>query len=233
MGAGPALPGEDFRLSSSFTLGGIRATATKIFVWVVWAHVLLAGGVALIAHTRWQEPMAIAFAIALVATLAAWKIREGLALRSILAVCLTFGPILFVYAGRGHLSGIAGNGDWQVDYHMYFFGVFAMLAAFIDWRPIAVSAALTAAHHLILDLVVPGNVFPEEGIDRVALHALAVVIECGVLFWLTIAIAALFNRLEDLVDFTSRETAEALTREMEANADLRAQLHRQLSPAES
>jgi methyl-accepting chemotaxis protein len=220
-------------LSNSFTLGGIRATATRIFVWVVWAHVLLAAGVALIARNRWQEPMAVTLAFALVATLAAWKIRDGLTLRSIIAICLTFGPIVFVFAGRGHFSGLAGNGDWQIDYHMYFFGIFAMLTAFVDWRPIAVSAALTAGHHLILDLVVPGNVFPEEGIDRVALHALAVVVECGVLFWLTIAVGTLFKRLEDLVDFTSRETAEALTREMEMNADLRAQLHRQLSAAES
>jgi len=86
---------------------------------------------------------------------------------------------------------------------------------------------------LILDLVVPGNVFPEEGIDRVALHAIAVVIECGVLFWLTIAIGALFKRLEDLVDFTSRETAEALTRELEENAALRAQLEHHLAAAGS
>ncbi|MEA2786885.1 MAG: methyl-accepting chemotaxis protein [Candidatus Eremiobacteraeota bacterium] len=177
--------------------------------------------------------MAVTLAFALVATLAAWRIRDGLTLRSIIAVCLTFGPIVFVFAARGHFSGLAGNGDWQIDYHMYFFGIFAMLAAFVDWRPIAVSAALTAGHHLILDLVVPGNVFPEEGIDRVALHAAAVVVECGVLFWLTIAIGALFKRLEELVDFTSRETAEALTREMEMNADLRAQLHRQLAAADS
>ncbi|HEX3464557.1 MAG TPA: hypothetical protein VHS78_10965 [Candidatus Elarobacter sp.] len=220
-------------MPASFTLGEIRAKATRIFVWVVWAHVLLAAGIALIARNRWQEPAAVALVFALIATLAAWKLRDGLALRSIVAVCLTFGPIIFVYAGRGHLSGIAGNGDWQIDYHMYFFGVFAMLTAFVDWRPIAVSAALTAAHHLILDLVVPGNVFPEEGIDRVALHAIAVVIECGVLFWLTIAIGALFKRLEDLVDFTSRETAEALMREMEINAGLRAQLDGRLTAVES
>ncbi|MEA2718600.1 MAG: methyl-accepting chemotaxis protein [Candidatus Eremiobacteraeota bacterium] len=231
----PYLPGRcrfdegHFQLPNTFTLDHIRATATKIFVWVVWAHVLLAAGVALIGRNSWREPAAIAAAIAVVATLAAWKMRDGLALRSIMAVCLTFGPILFVYAGRGHFSGMAGNGDWQIDYHMYFFGMFAMLAAYIDWRVIAVSAALTAGHHLLLDLVLPANVFPEEGIDRVALHALAVVIECGVLFWLTRAVAALFRRLEDLVDFTSRETAEALTREMEANAALREQLHHHLS----
>ncbi len=214
---------------SSFTLGDIRTTATKIFVGVVWAHVFLVGGVALMARNPWQPPMAVALAVAVVATVCAWKLRDGLLLRSIMALCLTFGPILFVYAGRGHFSGIAGNGDWQVDYHMYFFGVFAMLTAYIDWRPIAISAAFTAAHHLILDLVVPANVFPEEGIDRVALHALAVVIECGVLFWLTIAISSLFKRLEDLVDFTSRETADALMREMEMNASLREQLSHRLS----
>jgi hypothetical protein len=59
------------------------------------------------------------------------------------------------------------------------------------------------------------------------------VIECSVLFWLTIAIGALFKRLEDLVDFTSRETAEALMREMEINAGLRAQLESRLSAVEA
>src|ERR1700681_1119031 len=217
----------------SFLLGSIRARATSIFVWVTWAHVLLVGGVALMARNPWREPMAVAALVALVATLAAWKVRDGLALRSVIAVCLTFGPILFVYAGRGHFSGLAGNGDWQIDYHMYFFGVFAMLTAYVDWRPIALAAGLTAVHHLILDLVVPANVFPEEGIDRVALHAVAVVIECGVLFWLTAAIAALFARLEDLVDFTSRETAEALSREQATNTALRDQLGKYLAVAES
>ena len=185
------------------------------------------------ARNPWREPMAVAALVALVATLAAWKVRDGLALRSVIAVCLTFGPILFVYAGRGHFSGLAGNGDWQIDYHMYFFGVFAMLTAYVDWRPIALAAGLTAVHHLILDLVVPANVFPEEGIDRVALHAVAVVIECGVLFWLTAAIAALFARLEDLVDFTSRDTAEALSREQATNTALRDQLGKYLAVAES
>jgi methyl-accepting chemotaxis protein len=214
---------------TSFTLGSIRAQATRIFAYVAWANVVLVGAVALIGRNPLLEPMAVAALIALVATLSAWKLRDGLALRAIIAVCLTFGPILFVYAGRGHLSGIGGNGDWQVDYHMYFFGVFAMLTAYVDWRPIAISAALTAAHHLILDLVVPANVFPEEGIDRVALHAIAVVIECGVLFWVTVAIGALFKRLEDLVDLTSRETADALTREHETISSLQDQLNRHLA----
>ncbi len=220
-------------MSGQFSLSHIRVQATKIFLWVIWAHVLLAAGVALLARNSWREPMAVAAVVALVATLAFWRLRDGLPLRSVMAICLTFGPILFVYAGRGHFSGIAGNGDWQIDYHMYFFGVFAMLSAYVDWRPIAISAALTAGHHLLLDLVVPANVFPEEGLDRVALHAIAVVIECGVLFWLTAAISGLCKQQEELVDFTARETAQALTREYETIAALQEQLSRHAARAES
>jgi methyl-accepting chemotaxis protein len=218
-------------MPKSFTLSDIRIVATRIFVWVLWAHVLVAGGVALLARNSWQEPMAAAFVFALIGSIAAWRMRDGLALRSIISVCITFGPIIFVYAARGHFNGIAGNEDWQVDYHMYFFGVFAMLSAYIDWRVIAISATLTALHHLILNFVAPSSVFPQEGLDRVVLHALAVVIECSVLFWMTGAVNTLFARLEDLVNFTSRETAEVLTRELEENAALRLQLEHALSAA--
>jgi len=100
-----------------------------------------------------------------------------------------------------------------------------MLAAYVDWRPIAIAAGLTAVHHLIFDLFMPANVFPEEGLDRVLVHALAVVAECGVLFWMTGAIDSLFRRIDELVDFMSRETADALLREQEKNDVLRRQLN--------
>jgi len=205
-------------------LNDIRARATHLFVIMTWCHVLFVALVAIVARNEWLLPAAIAAAVALCATLFARFIKDGLTLRSLIAVCMTFGPILLVYAGRGHHSGWSGQGDWQIDYHMYFFGVFAMLAAYVDWRPIAIAAGLTAVHHLLLDLIFPSNVFPEEGLDRVLVHALAVAVECGVLFWLTGAIDSLFKRIDDLIDFVSRETADQLQREQEANAHLRRQL---------
>lgn len=211
------------------TLDDIRHRATRIFVVLCWVHVAAAIAVALIARNPVLTPAAMALAAAAGATLAAWRLRDGIALRSIVAICLTVGPIVFVYAGRGHTGGISGTEDWQVDYHMYFFAVFAMLVAYIDWRPIAVSAALTAVHHLLLDLIVPANVFPEEGLDRVALHALAVLAECSVLFWITYEIGALFKRVEDaneLVELTAEQTAEALAQQMAENAALRECLER-------
>jgi len=210
--------------SRSLKLNDIRARATQLFVLLTWVHVGIVGLVAVVARNPWQSPAAVALGVAIVATFSARFLKDGLPLRSIIAVCMTCAPILLVFAALGHHSGISGNGDWQIDYHMYFFGVFAMLAAYIDWRPIAIAAGVTALHHLVLDLVVPANVFPEEGLDRVLVHALAVVAECGVLFWLTGAVDSLFKRIDDLVDFISRETAEALMREQERNDALQREL---------
>jgi diguanylate cyclase (GGDEF)-like protein/PAS domain S-box-containing protein len=181
---------------ANFSLDGIRVQATRIFLVACWLHAVLAAAVANIARNPWTEPVTIALAVAVAASLAARFLRDGLGLRIAIAICMTLGPIIFVYAGRGHSSGISGTGDWQIDYHMYFFAVFAMLSAYSDWRPIAVAAALTAGHHLLLDLVVPANVFPEEGLDRVALHAIAVLVECSMLFWLTMKVNALFHQVE-------------------------------------
>ncbi|MBV8197063.1 MAG: hypothetical protein JO263_02930 [Candidatus Eremiobacteraeota bacterium] len=215
-------------VSSSFvSLDDIRSNATRIFVVICWVHVPVAIAVASIARNAVPIPALVALGVAVVATIAAYALRDGFALRSIIAICLTFGPIVFVYAGRGHTGGLSGTEDWQIDYHMYFFAVFAMLVAYIDWRPIAIAAALTAGHHLLLDLVVPANVFPEEGLDRVALHALAVVAECSVLFWIAYRVNALFKRVEDanaLVELTAAQTAEALTEQLAENAALRRRL---------
>lgn len=205
-------------------LSDVRARATQLFVFLTWCHVVFVILASMVARNPWEPPAVIAACVAVAATITARLLKDGLPLRALMAVFMTCGPILLVYAGRGHTSGISGHGDWQIDYHMYFFGVFAMLTAYVDWRPIAIAAGLTAFHHLILDVVLPSNVFPEEGLDRVALHAIAVVAECGVLFWLTGAIDSLFKRVDDLVDFISRETAEALMREQEVNDDLRRQL---------
>ncbi len=211
-------------LGRAMNLNDLRVRATKLFVLITWIHVPVAMLIALIARNPWLAPGIVLFGVAVAATLTSRLLKDGLTLRTLMAIFMTCGPILFVYAGRGHSSGWSGHGDWQIDYHMYFFAIYAMLTAYVDWRPIAVAAALTAVHHLILDLVVPGNVFPEEGLDRVALHAIAVAAECGVLFWIVGAIGSLFKRVDDLMDFVTRETADALRKEQEENSALRREL---------
>jgi hypothetical protein len=208
----------------SLSLADIRARATQLYTLIVWLHVPAVALIALNARNSWFEPALFLAAVAIVASVCAHAMKDGLTLRSIMAIALTFGPIAFVYAGRGAFSGISGHGDWQIDYHMYFFAVFAMLVGYVDWRPIVIAAGLTAVHHLLLDLVVPANVFPQEGLDRVALHAICVVAECSVLIWITNTIADLFARLDDVMNFTTKATAEAIAAELEEKAALQAQL---------
>lgn len=200
------------------SLPGLRARAAGLFVGLTWVHVLAGALVALIARNSLVGPVGVLIGVALVATVAWRLLPEGIALRSILAVAITSAPIVFVYAGRGAHGGLHGNEDWQIDYHMYFFAVYAMLAAFFDWRPIVIAAALTAVHHVLLDLIVPSAVFPEPGMDRVVLHAVVVVAECAVLFWMVNSVASVFAELERTQALSDEATARALTQAERAEA---------------
>ncbi len=208
------------------SLSGIRERATALYTVITWLHVPAVMLIALNARNAWVGPTLILLAIAASTTLITQLLKDGLLLRSLVAIALTAGPILFVYAGRGASSGIAGHGDWQIDYHMYFFAVFAMLIGYMDWRPIMVSAALTAGHHLLFDLFAASAVFPEEGLDRVALHAIVVAAECCVLIWTANMVQRLFARIDDLMDFTTKATAEAIAGEVAEKTALQAEIAR-------
>jgi signal transduction histidine kinase len=110
----------------------------------------------------------------------------------------------------------AGQGPWQVDWHMYFFVVFGMLVVFVDWRPIALAAALTIVHNLALDLIHPPAVFPEPGLGRVALHAGLVVVDYLVLFWIASLMLRLF--LDSRTSLASAEEAASEARQLESYA---------------
>jgi methyl-accepting chemotaxis protein len=69
---------------------------------------------------------------------------------------------------------------------MYFFAMLAICAACVDWRPILAFTGLTAVHHTVLYFIIPAAVFPgEASLVRVALHAIILVVEAGVLLALT------------------------------------------------
>jgi hypothetical protein len=220
------MPATTLRAPRTFTLEDVRARATSLYTLIAWLHVPAAAVIALVARNAWLYPTLTLAVIAVIATIVPRVIPSGPLLRSVMAIALTAAPIVFVYAGRGDTSGITGHSDWQIDYHMYFFAMFAILVGYVDWLPIVVSAALTGAHHLILDLVDPTAVFPEEGLDRVALHAICVLAECSVLIWITLTIKALFGRIDELMDFTTKATAEAIADSMAENAALQAELVR-------
>ncbi len=167
-------------------LATTRAHAAAFFVAVLWLHVPAVALVAISNRLAASTILFIASYMAIAATAAHvvyHRDATSLATRLTVATSMTVAPALLVYAGQG---------AWQTDWHMYFFVVFAMLASFIDWRPIALAALLTTLHHLVLNAILPQAVFPEPGLDRVALHAAIVAIECGTLFWMIAQTHSLF-----------------------------------------
>ncbi|HEY0614468.1 MAG TPA: methyl-accepting chemotaxis protein [Candidatus Elarobacter sp.] len=182
----------------------LRSRASLVFTVVLWLHVPVVAGVAAANHGAVWSAAGIAAVLAIIGTAGARISPTGLGGRLTVAYALVGMPMLLVHAG---------SGVWQIDYHMYFFAVFAMLAAYVDWRPIALAAALTALHHLLLDFTFSTAVFPQqsglEGLPRVILHAVIVVVECGILFWMTARVRALFIAAERQNDRANEALAES------------------------
>jgi diguanylate cyclase (GGDEF)-like protein len=173
----------------------LRSRASRALAAFLWLHIPFVSALAALHHTNLSLQVTIATALAAAGSYAAWRRPASLGTRLVIATALTAMPILFVYNGAG---------AWQIDYHMYFFAVFAMLAAFCDWRPIVLAATLTAGHHILLDALDPSAVFPDAGgIPRLALHIAIVIAECGVLLWMTHEIRSLFRASQE-----ARELAE-------------------------
>lgn len=170
----------------SKNLDGLRAAASRGLLALLWLHVPLNLGVALLLGNPWQAPGCMAIGFAGMATLCWWQTGSSLTTRLTVAVAVIGMVSLLVY----QLSG----DSWQIDGHMYFFAALAVLAAYCDWRVLLMAAGATALHHLVLNFLFPAAVFP-NGADfaRVLLHAGIVVLETGTLVWLTWQLAALFD----------------------------------------
>ena len=70
-------------------------------------------------------------------------------------------------------AAFAGH-DWQVDTHMAFFAVLAVLVALVDIRAILFGAATIVVHHLSLSLFMPSLLYPSTdlliNVERTLLH---------------------------------------------------------------
>jgi methyl-accepting chemotaxis protein len=130
--------------------------------------------------------------------------RQDMSVRLMVSTLAAVQPALGVFLLSGH--------RWQMNAHMFFFVALAGLALLYDWRPILLAAGLTALHHLLLNIVAPGWVFlGGSDIQRVGVHALAVVLQGAVLCYLAVRLRALLLALDGHVHGAAQlaEAAEA------------------------
>lgn len=97
-------------------------------------------------------------------------------------------PMLLAVALMGHCitftAAFAGH-RWQVDSHMLFFAMLAIVATMGSMRALVMAVVITSVHHLLLSLVVPVLIYPAanvtEALERTVLHAAILVFEALVL----------------------------------------------------
>ena len=168
-------------------LAGLRNLATKGLVTFLWVHVPFNLAVALLIGNDWTLPALIATALAGAATLSWLAAGSALSTRLVVAVALIGMVSLLLFQMSGH--------PWQLDIHMYFFAALAVLAVYCDPLVLIMAAAATAVHHLLLNFILPAAIYPGGAdLGRVVLHAVIVVMETGVLVWLTHQLVLLFRR---------------------------------------
>jgi methyl-accepting chemotaxis protein len=166
-------------------LAPLRRTVDRALIPALWLHVPL------IVWLCWRTDgpaMSLggtAVAIAALATAAWATMAEAPTTRPIIAVG-AIGMVSLVLAS-------ARGGAWQMDVHMYYFSVLAMLAAYCDVVVILAAAAAIVAHHLTLNFIAPALVFP-DGADfaRVLLHTVIVMVEAAALAFMSLQVSRLF-----------------------------------------
>jgi methyl-accepting chemotaxis protein len=97
----------------------------------------------------------------------------------VLSVVLIGQCVAFTSAFAGH--------PWQLDSHMMFFAVLAIIATMGSVPALLAGVAVTAVHHLAFGLLAPSLVFPSlalfDVLGRVVFHAVIVLFEAAILLW--------------------------------------------------
>lgn len=188
--------------TAASSLNSLRDTYSRYINYFVWVNVLLVIGTAWWVGTVSLMVVSGASLLLGAAATGTWlKYGTGTETRIATAVSLAALVALLVAS----LATDDPATSYQLDGHMYFFAVLAILAGWVDWRALVAYAGVVAVHHVVFNFALPWAVFP-GGSDflRVILHAVVVVVEVAALWW----IVDRLQRAFDVAD-KARNDAEA------------------------
>lgn len=201
-------------LATDNALSKLRAQFARVLVPLLWLNAgLIAMSVMFVTE---QAPLFLVPAgavLAVATTFSWWKYGSVQLTRDLSALAMMAQVAFLVMAFTGHA--------YQIDMHMYFFASLAILAAWCDWRPIVIGAAITAVHHLSFNFLLPFAVFPEGmSIARVLVHAVILIAQTAALVFLTHALEAALRASKLAVDDArdAQSKADALSADLNVSA---------------
>jgi EAL domain-containing protein (putative c-di-GMP-specific phosphodiesterase class I) len=153
-----------------------RLTVSKVFVTILWLLVPALCALARSNHVGITIFEVAGVSLAMAATIALLASPYGIASRVVIGAAMTGAAMLVVYAGAG---------PWQVDYHMAFFAVISMLAAYADWRPIVLAGLLMPLHHVAFGRFLPSTAGDAGDPGRLIVQVAFIASQCIFLIWLT------------------------------------------------
>jgi methyl-accepting chemotaxis protein len=197
-------------IGSGDALSRLRAQFARVLIPLIWLNAgLIAVSVLFVTD---QAPLFLIPAglmLAAASTASWWKYGVSQLTRDLSAIAVMAEVVFLVMAFSGHA--------YQIDMHMYFFASLAILAAWCDWRPIVIGAAITAVHHLSFNFLFPFAVFPEGmSIARVLIHAVILIAQTAALVFLTHALEAALRASKLAVE----EANEAQSKAAALSSDL-------------
>ncbi|MEM6498431.1 MAG: methyl-accepting chemotaxis protein [Pseudomonadota bacterium] len=152
-----------------------KNNTSRVLALFCWVHAPLIGVMAWAVGTPVLWPVAVSAGLAALATLdiGLSQVRG----RITLACALIAQPAIMV--------AVMANHPWQVDMHMYFFAMMAVLSLLSNIPALIAATAVVAVHHLGFNFLLPELVYP-GGSDfwRTVLHALILVTETAGLSWM-------------------------------------------------
>ncbi|MCC0806358.1 chemotaxis protein [Methylobacterium sp. W2] len=167
----------------------LRRSFSRFLIVLLWLHLPIIGLGAWFSGNAPTDAILAATILAGLSTLTRWRSPTGMVTRLVSSLSLIGMAAVLLSIFSGH--------SWQIDLHMYFFACMALVVAWCDWRVLIACAAATAGHHLALDLAMPALIFPQGvaggELRRVALHAVILILETGVLAWVAKTIVATFT----------------------------------------
>jgi methyl-accepting chemotaxis protein len=203
-----------FSLPSTHTdvpaLVATRLIATKAFTSFAW--VLVAVNLASASFSGMDKGITLGVSLvsAGIASVAAWRDPVGLFGRLTIAVCLMNLYDTLIYA--------TSYTPYQLDAHMLYFVVAALLLTYFCWITLLVACLHTAFQHLAFNLVLPLYLYP-NGTDwlRFVYHAVILLTELAGTAYMAIRLHAMFTKSHDMLSQVeaSARTAQALREEQD------------------